>query len=52
MGASRGELIEWINTTLHLKITKIEETASGMNSIISMKGRCNCLPDYGHASSR
>ena len=28
-GASRGELLEWINTTLKLNIQKIEETASG-----------------------
>ena len=28
-GASRGELLEWINSTLHLNLTKIEETATG-----------------------
>lgn len=33
-GASRGELLEWINTTLKLNIRKIEETASGKTRII------------------
>ena len=28
-GASRSELLEWINSTLHLNLHKIEETAYG-----------------------
>lgn len=28
-GLSRGELLEWINTTLNMHLHKIEETASG-----------------------
>ena len=31
-GISRGELLEWINATLHMNLHKIEETASGTSS--------------------
>lgn len=33
-GASRGELLEWINSTLKLNIQKIEETASGIFNLL------------------
>lgn len=36
-GASRGELLEWINSTLHLNLTKIEETASGRSGCLGQR---------------
>ena len=37
-GASRSELLEWINSTLHLNLHKIEETASGR--VFELPSKC------------
>ena len=51
-GASRGELLEWINTTLHTNLHKIEETASGKDSIEVLSFRCSGVANYQDPLSR
>ena len=50
-GASRGELLEWINSTLHMNLTKIEETASGRKAEIQFIARSCCLSNDRYAVS-
>lgn len=45
-GAPRGELLEWINSTLKLNLHKIEETASGWLYFVLLMYRCCSMPNY------